>query len=105
MRDSKRKRLEVKGWRVGDARAFLGLSGPEAEFVELKLRLARTLREKRLARGLGQVALAKLLHSGQSRVAKMEAADASVSLDLLIRSLQALGTSNPELGRIISHPR
>ena len=104
MRESKRKRLEAKGWRVGDAKAFLGLSDPEAEFVELKLRLARTLREKRLARHLGQVALAKLVHSSQSRVAKMEAADASVSLDLLIRSLQALGTSNPELGRIISRP-
>lgn len=102
MRESKRKRLEAKGWRLGDARSFLGLSDPEAEFVELKLRLARKLREKRLARHLGQVALAKLVRSSQSRVAKMEAADASVSLDLLIRSLQALGTSNPELGRIIA---
>ena len=104
MRQSKHKRLTAKGWRVGDAKAFLGLSDPEAEFVELKLRLARTLREKRLARHLGQVALAKLVHSSQSRVAKMESADASVSLDLLIRSLQTLGTSNPELGRIISRP-
>jgi len=32
----------------------------------------------------------------------MEAADSSVSLDLLIRSLLALGTSNRELSRIIS---
>lgn len=102
MRESKRKRLEAKGWRLGDAKAFLGLSDAEAEFVELKLRLARTLREKRLSLHLGQVALAKLVRSSQSRVAKMESADASVSLDLLIRSLQALGTSNPELGRIIS---
>lgn len=104
MRESKQKRLEAKGWRVGDAKAFLGLSDPEAEFVELKLRLARSLREKRRSRHLGQAELAKLVRSSQSRIAKMEAADASVSLDLLIRSLQALGTSNPELGRIISRP-
>jgi hypothetical protein len=32
----------------------------------------------------------------------MESGDPSVSLDLLVRSLLALGTSNRELARIIS---
>lgn len=105
MHDSKRKRLEGKGWRFGDAKEFLGLSDQEAEYVELKMRLAWKLKEKRRARHLGQVELAKLVKSSQSRVAKMEAADSSVSVDLLIRSLQALGTSNPELGRIIARSR
>ena len=102
MRDTKRKRLEAKGWRVGDTRAFLGLSEEEAAFIELKLRLAEGLRERRLRRRWTQGQLARLLRSSQSRVAKMEAADPSVSLDLMIRSLFALGASKQDLARTIS---
>ena len=60
-----------------------------------------------LTRGrcLTQVDLAKAVQSSQSRVAKMEAGDPSVSLDLLVRSLIALGTSSKELGKIISLSR
>lgn len=102
MREEKRKRLEAKGWKVGTAQEFLGLSNEEAAYVDLKMRLAASLRKKRQRRGLGQEDLAKLLRSSQSRVAKMEAGDPSVSLDLLIRSLLALGTSRLELSRIIA---
>lgn len=101
MHEAKRKRLEAKGWKIGGAKELLALSDSEAEYIELKLRLAGSLREKRRQRRLGQTDLAKLVKSSQSRVAKMEAADSSVSIDLLVRSLLALGTSNPELGRII----
>jgi len=102
MHEAKRKRLEAKGWRVGSAKDFLGLSDQESEFIELKLKLAESLRAKRRQHHLGQVGLAKLVRSSQSRIAKMEAADSSVSIDLIIRSLLALGTSNPEIGRIIA---
>jgi len=102
MKASKRKKLESKGWRIGDAKDFLSLSEQEAEFIELKLKLAEILREKRIARHMGQTKLAELVKSSQSRVAKMEAADSSVSLDLLVKTLIALGTSGPELGRMLS---
>lgn len=49
--------------------------------------------------------LAAKLRLSQSRVAKMEAGDSSVSLDLLIRSLIMLGTSDRELSKIIATPR
>ncbi|MFC1679872.1 helix-turn-helix domain-containing protein [Elusimicrobiota bacterium] len=104
MRADKRKKLAAKGWRVGDAKGLLALSDQEAEYIELKLRLAETLREKRIERRMGQTKLAKLVKSSQSRVAKMEAADSSVSLDLIVRTLLALGTSGCELGRIIAGP-
>jgi len=48
------------------------------------------------------MAPAKLIKSSQSRLAKMEGGDPSVSLDLLIRSLLALGASNRDLARAIS---
>jgi DNA-binding XRE family transcriptional regulator len=102
MRDNNRKRLESKGWKVGTAREFLGLSAEEAAYVELRLRLAEGLKARRQARGVTQVEMAKSIKSSQSRVAKMEAGDPTVSLDLMLRSLLALGASNRELAAIIS---
>jgi predicted XRE-type DNA-binding protein len=102
MRKSKRERLEAKGWRFGTAQEFLGLSNEESAYVELRIRLADSLRQRRQKRNLSQTELARLLHSSQSRVAKMEGGDPSVSLDLLIRSLLALGASARDLARAIS---
>lgn len=102
MREDKRRRLEQKGWRVGTAEEFLALTAEEAAYIELKLRLAFGLREWRRRRNLTQAELAKRLQSSQSRIAKMEAGDPSVSLDLLIRSLLTLGASRRALSRIVS---
>ena len=102
MRRSKRQRLAKKGWRVGTVRDFLELSEDEAAYVELRLRLADSLKNRRRKRNLTQTAFAKLIQSSQSRVAKMEGGDPSVSLDLLIRSLLALGASSRDLARTIS---
>lgn len=102
MREEKKRRLEAKGWRVGTTRDFLDLSTEEAAYIELKLKLADGLRERRLRRGLTQVEVARMLKSSQSRVAKMEAGDPSVSVDLLVRSLLLLGASMRELGKLIA---
>ena len=102
MKVAKKKRLTRKGWAVGDTKEFLGLSEEEAAFVELKLALAENLRKARLKRGLTQTQLARRLESSQSRVAKMEAGDRSVSLDLLVRSLLAVGMTRRELAKVIA---
>ena len=102
MERSKRNRLEAAGWRVGSAEAFLGLSAAEATLVEMKLALSAKLREARRQRHLTQTALAKRLGSSQSRVAKMEAGDPSVSLDLLVRGLLAVGASPREVARALA---
>jgi predicted XRE-type DNA-binding protein len=104
MRRAKRERLEKRGWRIGTVEDFLGLSPAEAAYVELRLRLSETLRSKRKSRRLSQTQVARLLNSSQSRVAKMEGGDPSVSLDLLVRSLLTLGASRRDLGRAISTP-
>ena len=101
MRESKRKRLEAKGWRVGGAQEFLGLTDQELALIDIKLRFADALRKRRISRHLTQAQVARLVRSSQSRVAKMEAADESVSLDLMVRSLLALGLSNQALARAI----
>jgi ribosome-binding protein aMBF1 (putative translation factor) len=102
MRKTKKQRLEKKGWKVGSVQEFLGLSDEEAAYVELRLRLADSLRNRRRKQNLSQSELARRISSSQSRVAKMEGGDPSVSLDLLIRSLLALGASNRDLAKAIS---
>jgi DNA-binding XRE family transcriptional regulator len=102
MKASKRRRLVARGWAVGDAREFLGLRPEEAAFVELKLALADHLKQQRLKRGMTQTQLAKRLESSQSRVAKMEAGDRSVSLDLLVRSLLTIGMTRRELAKALA---
>jgi len=102
VREAKRKRLEAKGWRTGTTREFLGLSAQEEALIELKLQLAASLRRRRVRRRLTQTELARILKSSQSRVAKMEAGDPSVSLDLIVRSLIALGASARDVARAIS---
>lgn len=104
MRRTKKDRLQEKGWKIGTVQDFLGLSDEEAAYLELRLRLADSLKKRRRQRHLSQGQLAKLISSSQSRVAKMEGGDPSVSLDLLIRSLLALGASNRDLARAISGP-
>ncbi len=93
----KQKRLESAGWRVGDATEFLGLAPDEAELVEVRLRLSRALQSERKRQQVSQAALAERMHSSQSRVAKIEAGDPSVSIDLMIRALLGLGVRRQQL--------
>ena len=102
MRESKKKRLEKKGWKIGSVEEFLGLSDEESQYIQLKLKLGEAFKKERQRKGLTQVETARVLRSSQSRVAKIEAGDPSVSVDLLIRSLFALVTTSSELGRLFA---
>jgi len=99
MQKRKRKALESDGLKVGTAQEFLGLSDDEAALIDLKLALGRAVRTRRVRKRLSQADVAARIRSSQSRVAKMEAGDATVSIDLLVRTLLALGASRKELGR------
>ncbi|MCK5431713.1 MAG: helix-turn-helix transcriptional regulator [Gammaproteobacteria bacterium] len=103
MKKSKQKKLESSGWKVGTTSDFLNLSQEEAAYIELKLSLSESLKSHRQGKKISQVELAKLIQSSQSRIAKMEAGDPSVSVDLLIKSLLALGVSRRDLAKVISH--
>jgi DNA-binding XRE family transcriptional regulator len=105
MDEAKRARLAEAGWKVGSAAEFLELSDDEAAFVELKLGLSEALRERRTRQGLTQVELAKRIGSSQSRVAKMEASDPAVSVDLLLRALLATGATRKEIAIAIAPRR
>lgn len=102
MKDSKRRKLEEAGWAVGGAQEFLGLSDAEAALVEVRVSLARDLRRRRQGGKISQATLAKRIGSSQSRVAKMEAGDPSVSIDLLIKTLLRAGSTPKEIGQVIA---
>ncbi len=89
-----RKHLEKAGFTVEtDAAEFLGLDAAERELVALRLAAARAVRAARAARNMTQEELAKAIKSSQSRIAKIEATAADVSLDLSFRALFAAGGS------------
>lgn len=102
MKTTKREKLKEAGWEVGSTADFLGLSPEEAALVEMRLALSQTLRTWRNKKRLTQGDLAKVLRSSQSRVAKMEAADPTVSLDLLMRSLLHLGATTKDIAKAIA---
>lgn len=101
MKKAKTEHLKNSGWKVGTAADFLELTDAEATFIEMRLSLARSIKERRLTSNLTQEDLAGELGSSQSRIAKMEAADPTVSMELLVRSLLALGADQQDVGRII----
>jgi len=103
MKREKRKRLERAGWRVGDAKEFLQLDEAEMAVIEMRVSLATALRERRREQKISQQTFAERIGSSQSRVARMEAGDPSVSLDLLIRSLLSAGSTKEDIGRVIAN--
>ena len=97
MKKTKRATLEAHGWRFGSAADFLELTPEEAAFVETKLALSQSVRDRRQAQGLSQAALAKRLASSQSRVAKIEAADPTVSTSTFCCGLSLSGCATSRL--------
>ena len=102
MDSKKRKRLEAQGWVTGDAADLFGLTPEEARLIDLKLALRVSIKEERSRQGLTQEELAKAMGSSQSRVAKIERGDPSVSVDLLLKALMALGMTNKQISKLFT---
>jgi DNA-binding XRE family transcriptional regulator len=105
MKQAKRKKLEKAGFKVGTVQEFLQLSDEEMALIDLKVRLVEMLKIVREANRVTQNGLAKLIGSSQSRVAKMEAGGADISLDLICKALFALGASRQKIGKMIAAKR
>lgn len=103
MSTGKLKRLQAAGWKVGTAKDFLKLSREEAVLVELRLSLISAVKKSRLKHGISQIALAQRMGSSQSRVAKIEAGDPSISLDLIVRALIAAGATRRDLQKAFTY--
>lgn len=105
MKAQKRKRLEQAGWQLGSSSDFLGSNEVERVLVAFKSALAIKLKTVRLRSQLTQTKLAELMKSSQSRVAKMEAGDPTVSMELLIEALLTAGATRREIVSTLSRAR
>jgi DNA-binding XRE family transcriptional regulator len=105
MKRSKIEKLEKAGFKVGTVQEFLGLSDQDMALIELKVRLVEMLKKIRGTNRVTQSELARIIGSSQSRVAKIEAAESDISLDLICRALFAMGVSPNAIGKAISAKR
>ena len=105
MNEIKREALKQAGFQVGTVQEFLGLNDWENQFVELKYRLCKQAKSLREIHGLTQQNVARKIQSSQSRVAKIEAGSADVSLELIIRYFYAVGGRLEESGTEESPPQ
>jgi len=91
-----------RGWVEGSVQDFLSLSDADMEYIETKRALSMALKVVREKRNLTQVQLAGKLKTSQSRVAKMEKGDPSVSIDLLMYTLFRLGVPRSRVMRSVA---
>ena len=98
----KRQKIEAAGYKVSTVAEFLQLTPEEEAIVEIRVAVSKSLKKMRQQEQLSQQKLAEKTNSSQSRVAKMEAADRSVSIDLLIKSLLSLGATREDIAAAIS---
>ena len=101
MKPDKKCRLAAAGFKTGSADEFLALSPEESSLVTLRLSLADEVRRRRMGLQFSQTELARRIGSSQSRVAKLEAGETDVSLDLIFRALFATGAKIGEVGKVI----
>ena len=105
MNKLKIQKLRKAGFKVGSVKEFLNLSDAELALIDLKRLLIKKIREIRKTNLITQESLAKIAESSQSRIAKIEAGDLGVSLDLIFRVLFVLGVDDKEIGRVLMRKR
>jgi len=103
MKKSKRKKLEAAGHEVfDDAADAFGLSEMEKLALDLRAGLGAEIRSRREAASLTQAELAARMGTDQARVSRMERGAPTVSLDVYIRALGALGVSRKVATKVVS---
>ncbi|MBO4435298.1 MAG: helix-turn-helix transcriptional regulator [Fibrobacter sp.] len=101
MDKAKKESLEKKGWKFGDVDEYLGLTPAEMVIVEMKAELAKALIKKRKKSGMSQTEASAKAQTSQSRYAKAEHSDSSVSLELMIKLFFSLGADKKELFKVL----
>ncbi len=101
MKADKLKRLEDAGWKSTSVQDFLNLDDADMEYIETKLALTKVVRQERIKRHITQITLADRMKTSQSRVAKIEKGDPTVSIDLILRAMFALGMNRKELAKAV----
>ena|SRR5258708_38940975 len=95
------ERIERKGFKATTVKDFLDLTPEDELIIELRLALSTLLHDRRKRLALSQTAVAKRIGSSQSRMARIENNDPSVSTDLLLRAVAATGATIEDIAEAI----
>ena len=101
MEKNKRDKLKEKGYRIGSAADFLKLTPEEEAYIDIRLDISNMVKAQRAKKGWTQEQLARSIGSSQSRIAKLEAGDPGISMDLMIKAVLRLGTSKKQIGKLL----
>jgi len=93
--------MSKKMWKEGTVQEFLNLSDADMAVVETRVALTRALRRQRKMSRLTQTDMARAMRTSQSRVARIEAGDPSVSLDLVFKALYTAGLTLHDIGGVL----
>lgn len=77
------------------------LTSVDMSYLSMKQSLSESLKTYRQEKGIASAQLAERLGASESLLAKMEAADAKTSLDMLIRAFLALEPTREELSQVM----
>lgn len=102
MNQSKTTQLEQAGWVPDETRDFLEMSRADVQLVELKMKLGEYMRDARRHRRWSQEQMAENIGSSLAQIIMMEAADPSISLDLMVKALLSMGASPRDIGRALA---
>ena len=97
----KKKALESAGYKVTDAAEWLELSPEEEVIVNMRVNFAMEIERVCKERGITQQALAEKIGTRQSGVARMLNNPSKVTIDSLIKTLLALGTTSKRIAALI----
>lgn len=86
---------------AGTIQEFLDLSDADMSLINLKVELKEAVKNARVNANYSQTHLAELMGSSQSRIAKLEGGDSSVSIDFMLKALFSMGLSFGDLARVI----
>ena len=100
--NERKVKLQKAGFKVGTVQEFLGLSDAEMMIIDMRIALGGRIRAAREKQHLTQTELAKRIRSSQPRVAKIEAGEEGVSLDLMTKAALAVGITRKQIAKAIA---
>lgn len=98
----RKAKLQKAGFKVGTVQEFLGLSDAEMMIIDMRIALGKRIRVVRERQQLTQSDLAKRIRSSQPRIAKIEAGEEGVSLDLMTKAALAVGMTRKQIAKAIA---
>ena len=102
MSKTRKEELAEAGFEETTIQKFLDLSDIDMKLIDLKIELGKLLKKQRKVKKLTQSQLADIVKTNQARIARIENADNSVSIDSILISLYSVGTKEKDISGVFA---